>query len=89
MTIYAVQRSLILLNIHILNLYFQVAPYTTCLVNGLYWEAPAPRVLSDEDAVKMFGKGSQAENNIGRGIPQIPHKMLAIADITCDIGVSL
>ena len=68
---------------------FQVAPYTTCLVNGLYWEAPAPRVLSDEDAVRMFGKGSQAKNNIMRGIPQIPHKMLAIADITCDIGVSL
>lgn len=66
----------------------QVAPYTTCLINGMYWEAPAPRVLSEEDAVKMFGRGSQAKNNIMRGIPQIPHKMLAIADITCDIGVS-
>ncbi|XP_063674612.1 alpha-aminoadipic semialdehyde synthase, mitochondrial-like [Bolinopsis microptera] len=67
----------------------KVAPYTTCLVNGLYWEAPAPRVLSDEDAVRMFGKGSQAKNNIMRGIPQIPHKMLAISDITCDIGGSI
>lgn len=67
----------------------KVAPYTTCLVNGLYWDASSPRVLTEQDAENLFGMGSNAKTNIMRGIPRMPHKMICISDITCDIGGSI
>ncbi|KAJ7329674.1 hypothetical protein JRQ81_015848 [Phrynocephalus forsythii] len=31
----------------------EIAPYTTCLINGIYWEQNTPRLLSREDAQRL------------------------------------
>ncbi|KAJ2726791.1 hypothetical protein GGI07_000302 [Coemansia sp. Benny D115] len=55
----------------------KIAPYTTMLVNGIYWESKYPRILTTQDLAAI-----QNQRNL-------KHRMLAIADISCDIGGSL
>ncbi|RKP34903.1 Saccharopine dehydrogenase-domain-containing protein, partial [Dimargaris cristalligena] len=52
----------------------KIAPYTSVLVNGLFWTGRGPRLLTKEQL---------AEIQVN---PQLNHRMLAIADIGCDIG---
>ncbi|KAJ1950495.1 hypothetical protein FBU59_000650 [Linderina macrospora] len=55
----------------------KIAPYTTMLVNGIYWESKYPRLMTTQDLARIQ---SQRE---------MRNRMLAIADISCDIGGSL
>uniref|UniRef100_A0A672H4U3 Uncharacterized protein n=1 Tax=Salarias fasciatus TaxID=181472 RepID=A0A672H4U3_SALFA len=64
-----------------------VAPYTTCLINGIYWDPHTPRLLRRVDAqrlIRPLGRLSEDE-----GSPQLPHKLLAICDISADTGGSI
>uniref|UniRef100_A0A8C9ZYQ4 Aminoadipate-semialdehyde synthase n=1 Tax=Sander lucioperca TaxID=283035 RepID=A0A8C9ZYQ4_SANLU len=65
-----------------------VAPYTTCLINGIYWERHTPRLLRRLDAQKLMRplQTSAAETE---GSPALPHKLLAICDISADTGGSI
>ncbi|KAK1887904.1 Alpha-aminoadipic semialdehyde synthase mitochondrial, partial [Dissostichus eleginoides] len=64
-----------------------VAPYTTCLINGVYWDPHTPRLLRRIDAQKLIRplKKSPATE----GAPHLPHKLLAICDISADTGGSI
>ena len=53
-----------------------IAPYTTALVNGMYWDQRYPRLLSSSNLKDL------AEREGG------PY-LRAIADVTCDIGGSV
>jgi alpha-aminoadipic semialdehyde synthase len=53
----------------------KIAPYTTVLVNGMYWDARFPRLLTTEQMGKLSANGRPT--------------LRAIADITCDLGGSL
>ncbi|KAJ1823329.1 hypothetical protein LPJ56_002998, partial [Coemansia sp. RSA 2599] len=55
----------------------KIAPYTTMLINGIYWESKYPRLLTTSDLAAIQ---SQRE---------LKNRMLAIADISCDIGGSI
>ncbi|KAJ2609943.1 hypothetical protein H4S08_003829, partial [Coemansia sp. RSA 1365] len=55
----------------------KIAPYTTMLVNGIYWESKYPRLMTTQDLAAIQRKR------------ELKSKMLAIADISCDIGGSL
>ncbi|KAJ2083695.1 hypothetical protein H4R24_000653 [Coemansia sp. RSA 988] len=55
----------------------KVAPYTTMLVNGIYWESKYPRLMTTQDLAAIQRKR------------ELKSRMLAIADISCDIGGSL
>ncbi|KAJ2716097.1 hypothetical protein H4R19_000832, partial [Coemansia spiralis] len=55
----------------------KIAPYTTMLVNGIYWEPKYPRLLTTEDLAAI---------QLRRDLKT---RMLAVADISCDIGGSL
>ncbi|KAI9506643.1 hypothetical protein GGI26_004739 [Coemansia sp. RSA 1358] len=55
----------------------KIAPYTTMLINGIYWESKYPRLMTTRDLADI-----QRQRNL-------KHRMLAIADISCDIGGSL
>ncbi|KAI7832971.1 mitochondrial alpha-aminoadipic semialdehyde synthase [Kickxella alabastrina] len=55
----------------------KIAPYTTMLVNGIYWESKYPRLMSTADLAAIQGQR------------ELKNRMLAIADISCDIGGSL
>ncbi|KAJ4837985.1 hypothetical protein Tsubulata_043191 [Turnera subulata] len=52
----------------------KIAPYTTVIVNCMYWEQRFPRLLSTE----------QFQDLKRRGCP-----LIGVADITCDIGGSI
>ncbi|KAJ2352475.1 hypothetical protein IWW50_004430 [Coemansia erecta] len=55
----------------------KIAPYTTMLVNGIYWESRFPRLMTTRDLADIQRRR------------ELRSRMLAIADISCDIGGSL
>uniref|UniRef100_A0A8C3L5B3 Aminoadipate-semialdehyde synthase n=1 Tax=Chrysolophus pictus TaxID=9089 RepID=A0A8C3L5B3_CHRPC len=65
-----------------------IAPYTTCLINGIYWEQHTPRLLSRQDAQKLLVPVKSAAG-APEGCPELPHKLLAICDISADTGGSI
>lgn len=65
-----------------------VAPYTTCLINGVYWESHTPRLLRRIDAQKLI-KPLKKSPPATEGAPHLPHKLLAICDISADTGGSI
>ncbi|XP_036962004.1 alpha-aminoadipic semialdehyde synthase, mitochondrial [Acanthopagrus latus] len=65
-----------------------VAPYTTCLINGIYWDPHTPRLLRRLDAQKLI-RPSKSSHAFAEGSPGLPHKLLAICDISADTGGSI
>ncbi|XP_022620294.1 alpha-aminoadipic semialdehyde synthase, mitochondrial [Seriola dumerili] len=65
-----------------------VAPYTTCLINGIYWDPHTPRLLRRMDAQRLMRPPKTLSVASG-GSPQLPHKLLAICDISADTGGSI
>ncbi|KAJ1847055.1 hypothetical protein IWW55_000075 [Coemansia sp. RSA 2706] len=55
----------------------KIAPYTTMLINGIYWESRFPRLMTTKDLADIQRRRD------------LRSRMLAIADISCDIGGSL
>uniref|UniRef100_A0A8C2XBR4 Aminoadipate-semialdehyde synthase n=2 Tax=Cyclopterus lumpus TaxID=8103 RepID=A0A8C2XBR4_CYCLU len=64
-----------------------VAPYTTCLINGIYWDPQTPRLLRRLDAQKLMRP--KTSPSATEGSPGLPHKLLAICDISADTGGSI
>ncbi|KAM6926547.1 alpha-aminoadipic semialdehyde synthase, mitochondrial [Lycodopsis pacificus] len=64
-----------------------VAPYTTCLINGIYWGPQTPRLLRRLDAQKLMRP--KTSPSVTEGSPGLPHKLLAICDISADTGGSI
>ena len=60
----------------------RVAPYTNVLVNGIYWDQRFPRLLTKRQIMNMQ-KPSPSPS------PTFSNSLLAIADISCDIGGSI
>lgn len=52
----------------------QIAPYLTTLINGLGWQAGYPRTMTVADIDQLVTVGDQ--------------KLVAIQDVSCDLGVS-
>nr|XP_024658873.1 alpha-aminoadipic semialdehyde synthase, mitochondrial [Maylandia zebra] len=65
-----------------------VAPYTTCLINGIYWDPHTPRLLRRLDA-QMLMRPQKSSSAYNEGSPKLPHKLLAICDISADTGGSI
>ncbi|XP_033972953.1 alpha-aminoadipic semialdehyde synthase, mitochondrial [Trematomus bernacchii] len=65
-----------------------VAPYTTCLINGVYWDPHTPRLLRRIDAQKLI-RPLKKSPPATEGAPHLPHKLLAICDISADTGGSI
>ena len=51
----------------------QVAPYTTCLINGIYWDPHTPRLLRRLDAQKLMRPPKTLSTDSG-GSPALPHR---------------
>ncbi|XP_056272362.1 alpha-aminoadipic semialdehyde synthase, mitochondrial [Pseudoliparis swirei] len=64
-----------------------VAPYTTCLINCIYWDPQTPRLLRRLDAQKLMRP--KTSPSATEGSPGLPHKLLAICDISADTGGSI
>ncbi|XP_032867386.1 alpha-aminoadipic semialdehyde synthase, mitochondrial isoform X3 [Tyto alba] len=65
-----------------------IAPYTTCLINGIYWEQHTPRLLSRQDAQNLLVP-VRSSTGARDGCPELPHRLLAICDISADTGGSI
>nr|XP_009919626.1 PREDICTED: alpha-aminoadipic semialdehyde synthase, mitochondrial isoform X3 [Haliaeetus albicilla] len=61
-----------------------VAPYTTCLINGIYWEQHTPRLLSRQDAQKLLVPVRSAAGATG-GCPELPHNVEGSGILMCSI----
>lgn len=55
------------------NFYEKLAPFATAIVNGIYWEARFPRLLTKKQTQDLLDNPSC--------------RLLSIADISCDIEV--
>lgn len=53
--------------------YYQVAPYTTCLINGIYWDPHTPRLLRRLDAQRLI-RPLRSLSALNEGSPALPHK---------------
>ncbi|KAM6152438.1 alpha-aminoadipic semialdehyde synthase, mitochondrial [Erethizon dorsatum] len=65
-----------------------IAPYTTCLINGIYWEQNTPRLLTRHDAQSLLAPVKSSVAAV-EGCPELPHKLVAICDISADTGGSI
>uniref|UniRef100_A0A8C3QPN8 Alpha-aminoadipic semialdehyde synthase, mitochondrial n=1 Tax=Cyanoderma ruficeps TaxID=181631 RepID=A0A8C3QPN8_9PASS len=73
---------------YVSRFHIDVAPYTTCLINGIYWEQNTPRLLSRQDTQKLLVPVKSAVGAMD-GCPELPHRLLAICDISADTGGSI
>ncbi|XP_070279903.1 alpha-aminoadipic semialdehyde synthase, mitochondrial isoform X2 [Myotis yumanensis] len=65
-----------------------IAPFTTCLVNGIYWEQSSPRLLTRQDLRSLLAPGKSPVGGV-EGCPALSHKLVAICDISADPGGSI
>ncbi|XP_032076395.1 alpha-aminoadipic semialdehyde synthase, mitochondrial isoform X1 [Thamnophis elegans] len=65
-----------------------IAPYATCVINGIYWEQKTPRLLNRQDAQKLLTP-LQPSPAATEGCPELPHKLVAICDISADTEGSI
>ncbi|XP_035280713.1 alpha-aminoadipic semialdehyde synthase, mitochondrial isoform X1 [Anguilla anguilla] len=65
-----------------------IAPYTTCLINGIYWDPQTPRLLRRPDAQALMCPVERSVY-VTEGSPVLPHRLMAICDISADTGGSI
>ncbi|XP_013180975.1 PREDICTED: alpha-aminoadipic semialdehyde synthase, mitochondrial [Papilio xuthus] len=66
-----------------------IAPYTSVLVNCIYWAVDSPKLLTIPDAKHLFLPSHTPWLPKSVGAPALPHRMLAICDISADPGGSI
>nr|XP_056702670.1 alpha-aminoadipic semialdehyde synthase, mitochondrial [Euleptes europaea] len=70
------------------NFNTDIAPYATCVINGIYWDQRTPRLLSRQDAERLLTP-LRPSASATEGCPKLPHKLVAICDISADTGGSI
>jgi alpha-aminoadipic semialdehyde synthase len=58
-------------------------------VNGIYWAVGSPKLLTIPDAKHLLRPAHTPWLPISVGAPALPHRMLAICDISADPGGSI
>ncbi|XP_063698348.1 alpha-aminoadipic semialdehyde synthase, mitochondrial [Culicoides brevitarsis] len=66
-----------------------IAPYASVIVNGIYWAVGSPKLLTIPDAKTLLRPINAPWLPASRGAPVLPHRMLAICDISADPGGSI
>lgn len=67
----------------------KIAPYASVIVNGIYWAVNSPKLLTIPDAKHLLRPANTPWLPTSRGAPALPHRMLAICDISADPGGSI
>ncbi|VDO19729.1 unnamed protein product [Heligmosomoides polygyrus] len=63
-----------------------IAPYATVIINGVYWDARTPRLITIPDAKHLLTPVHKYDMP---GCPTLPHRLVAICDISADPGGSI
>uniref|UniRef100_A0A8C6GZT9 Saccharopine dehydrogenase (NAD(+), L-glutamate-forming) n=1 Tax=Mus spicilegus TaxID=10103 RepID=A0A8C6GZT9_MUSSI len=61
-----------------------IAPYTTCLINGIYWEQNTPRLLTRQDAQSLLVPVKSSVVPV-EGCPELPHNVEGSGILMCSI----
>ncbi|EPB71355.1 saccharopine dehydrogenase [Ancylostoma ceylanicum] len=64
----------------------EIAPYATVIINGVYWDARTPRLITIPDAKHLL---TPVQKYDVPGCPTLPHRLVAICDISADPGGSI
>uniref|UniRef100_A0A6M2DNH5 Alpha-aminoadipic semialdehyde synthase, mitochondrial n=1 Tax=Xenopsylla cheopis TaxID=163159 RepID=A0A6M2DNH5_XENCH len=67
----------------------KIAPYASVIVNGIYWAVDSPKLLTIPDAKTLLRPANTPWLPTSKGSPPLPHRMLAICDISADPGGSI
>jgi len=67
----------------------KIAPYATCIINGIYWAPGAPRLITIPEAKTLLKPTLQPWIPASPGCPNLPHRLVAICDISADPGGSI
>ncbi|XP_005100311.2 alpha-aminoadipic semialdehyde synthase, mitochondrial [Aplysia californica] len=64
-----------------------IAPYASCIINGMYWAPGSPHLITIPDAKKLLRPTDYAPRTPSSpGCPTLPHRLLAICDVSSDPG---
>ncbi|CAH0555454.1 unnamed protein product [Brassicogethes aeneus] len=74
---------------YVSNFNTKIAPYASVLVNGIYWAVNSPKLLTIPDAKHLLRPAHTPWLPTSVGAPALPHRMLAICDISADPGGSI
>uniref|UniRef100_A0A452TD96 Alpha-aminoadipic semialdehyde synthase, mitochondrial n=1 Tax=Ursus maritimus TaxID=29073 RepID=A0A452TD96_URSMA len=61
-----------------------IAPYTTCFINGIYWEQNTPRLLTRQDVQSLLVPGKSSVAGV-EGCPALPHNVEGSGILMCSI----
>lgn len=67
----------------------KIAPYASVIVNGIYWAVGSPKLITIPDAKNLLRPANTPWLPKSKGSPSLPHRMLAICDISADPGGSI
>ncbi|XP_055685149.1 alpha-aminoadipic semialdehyde synthase, mitochondrial isoform X2 [Lutzomyia longipalpis] len=67
----------------------KIAPYASVIVNGIYWAVGSPKLMTIPDAKNLLRPANTPWLPTSKGAPALPHRMLAICDISADPGGSI
>ncbi|XP_063230692.1 alpha-aminoadipic semialdehyde synthase, mitochondrial [Bacillus rossius redtenbacheri] len=67
----------------------KIAPYASVIINGIYWAVDSPKLLTIPDAKYLLRPANTPWIATSEGAPALPHRMLAICDISADPGGSI
>lgn len=67
----------------------KIAPYASVIVNGIYWAVNSPKLITIPDAKHLLRPANTPWFPTSVGAPALPHRMLAICDISADPGGSI
>lgn len=74
---------------YVSNFAHKFAPYASVIVNGIYWAPNTPRLLTIPDAKALLTPSYSPWIADSKGSPHLPHRLLAICDISADPGGSI
>lgn len=67
----------------------KIAPFASVILNGMYWAVGSPKLLTIPDAKTLLRPANTPWLPSSKGAPSLPHRMLAICDISADPGGSI
>lgn len=67
----------------------KIAPYASVIINGIYWAVDSPKLVTIPDAKYLLRPAYTPWLPSSVGAPSLPHRMLAICDISADPGGSI
>lgn len=67
----------------------QIAPYSSSIINGIYWAPNSPRLLTIPDAKTLLRTQNFPWIPSSEGCPQLPHRLISLCDISADPGGSI